>query len=86
MKKVDNLIHSLGLKYNLPDFKIKEIVESQFAFAKSKIKQMELMKLTDKEEFEELKTTFLFKKLGRLYVNERKINRIIKLNNEENGK
>jgi len=67
-EKVNQLIHSLGLKYNLRDIEIKEIIESQFKFAQEKIKELELEGLTQ-EQFEELKTTFYFKYIGKLHIN-----------------
>jgi len=67
-EKVNQLIHSLGLKYNLRDVEIREIIESQFKFAQEKIRELELTGLT-REELEEMKTTFYFKYIGKLYIN-----------------
>ena len=66
--KINKLIHRLGLKYNLRDIEIKEIIESQFKFAYEKIIALDLD--IKKEELENLKTTFYFKYLGKLFINE----------------
>lgn len=67
-EKINKLIHSLGLKYNLRDAEIKEIIESQFKFTFEKIIALNLD--IKKEELEQLKTTFYFKYLGKLFINE----------------
>lgn len=66
--KINKLIHRLGLKYNLRDIEIKEIIESQFKFTYEKIIALDLD--IKKEELENLKTTFYFKYLGKLFINE----------------
>ena len=66
--KVDKLIRKLGQKYNLPHEQIREIVFSQFEFTAEKLKEYNFGTLQDIEELEPMKTTFLFKSLGRLYI------------------
>ena len=68
--KVNKLIHKLGLKYHLRDSEIKEIVESQFRFTYDKIKSLDL-----EEDVEELKTNFIFKYLGKLYIDKKQLNK-----------
>lgn len=68
-KKIDLLIHSIGLKYNMSDQEIKEIVESPYEFTHEQIKDLDLSEVTTEEELAEKKTTFLFKALGRIYIN-----------------
>ena len=67
--KIDTLIHSIGLKYNLPDSEVREIVESQFEFTLEKMKELDLSTLETPEDLSPLKTTFLYKTLGKLYIN-----------------
>lgn len=67
--KVNNLIHSLGLKYNLKDEEIKQLVESQFEFAKIKMKELDLRHTETQEEFDKLKTNFMFRSFFKLVTN-----------------
>lgn len=73
--KVNQLIHKIGLKYNLRDIEVKEIVESQFRFTYEIIKGLNLKNLTELE-LKELKTNFIYKYLGKLYINKQTINLI----------
>ncbi len=73
--KVKQLIHKLGLKYNLRDEEIKEIVNSPYLFAAERFREMDLKKVTTEEELSSMKTNFLFKGFGRLLVSFALINR-----------
>lgn len=66
--RVYKLIHKLGLKYHLRDSEIKEIVESQFRFTSEEIKNLNL-----EEDIETLKTNFIFKYLGKLYIDKKQL-------------
>lgn len=66
--RVHKLIHKLGLKYYLRDSEIKEIVESQFRFTSEEIKNLNL-----EEDIETLKTNFIFKYLGKLYIDKKQL-------------
>ena len=68
--RVHKLIHKLGLKYHLRDSEIKEIVESQFRFTSEEIKNLNL-----EEDIETLKTNFIFKYLGKLYIDKKQLNK-----------
>ena len=65
-KKVNDLIHSIGLKNNLRDSEVREIVESQFRFTQETIRGL---KLTE-ENINDVKTNFIFKYLGKIFINE----------------
>ena len=56
-KKVNDIIHTIGLNNNLRDCEVKEMVESQFRFMYDKIKGMSLDTMTA-EEIDNLKTNF----------------------------
>lgn len=73
--KVKKLIHRLGLKYNLRDEEIKQIINSPFEFAAEKYREMDLKSITTEDELDNLKTTFLFKGFGKLFVSYALINR-----------
>lgn len=67
-QKLAALIHKIGLKYNLPDEVIKELVNSPYLFTYGKVKELDLSKVASEEELEEIKTNFYYKGLGRLHV------------------
>jgi hypothetical protein len=68
-KKVKDLIHSIGLKNNLTDEQVRNIVESQFRFTYETIKNIPIEELSN-EEVTNLKKTFYYKYLGKLYTTE----------------
>lgn len=67
-KKILDLIHSIGLKYQLSDEVIKNIVNSPYLFANNIIKQLDIREVETEEEFNKLKTNFYFKSLGKLHI------------------
>ena len=67
--KLDNLIHQLGLEYGLPDEVVRNIAESQFEFTAEKIKEFDFSSLNSSEDLKDMKTVFLFKGLGKLFIN-----------------
>jgi len=92
-KKIKKLMHSLGLKYNLPDHVVKQIVESPYEFAYEQLKKLTLDGIQSEEELNKLKTNFNFKGLGKLYVsyphikkreNQKKL--MNRINNKKNGR
>lgn len=89
-KKVKDIIHSVGLVNNLTDDEVRKIVESQFRFTYETIKNMSFENLTD-DEIEDLRKTFYYKYLGKLFTNSDVIKRqknkelILKARREENG-
>jgi len=92
--KINKIIHRLGLKYNLSDSIIKELVESPGEFTFNTFKELDLSEISTEEELGKLKTNFLYKGFGRLYISFPLINRrnkqkenIINLNkNKRNGR
>jgi hypothetical protein len=81
--KVDKLIHKLGLDYNLPDDRIREIVESQFKFTAEKIKEIDFDTLEKDEDIENIKGTFLYRTFGKLYINQVSLKNYL---NKKNGR
>lgn len=67
--KIDKLIHSLSLKYNMSENIIKDIVYSPFLFTYRTAKDIDFKSIRSEEEFKNKKTNFLFKGLGLLYAN-----------------
>ena len=66
-KKIKQLIHKIGLKYNLTDKQVEEIINSQYEFIKEKILEVDI------EDEDNLKSNFLIKYLGKLYIDVRKV-------------
>lgn len=67
--KVKSLIHKIGLKYNLQDDVIKKIVTSPYIFAREHITSLSIEENITEEEFNKLKTNFIFSHIGKLYIN-----------------
>lgn len=68
--KVDKLIHKIGLKYNLPDHIVRNIVNSQFEFSAETLRNINFEELDTDEKVEKLKNVFLYKTFGKLYINQ----------------
>jgi hypothetical protein len=67
-KKVKDLIHTLGLKYKMTDEEIRSIVESPFLFTYLRIRELDFNNVKTEEELSELKTNFLYRAFGKLYL------------------
>lgn len=78
IKRINLLIHRLGLKYKLSDKQIKEIVESPYEFAASKIKEIDLENVETVDEVTKMKTNFNFLGFGKLYFSEKLVNKKFK--------
>lgn len=64
---VKMLIHRIGLKYNLQDSIINKIVNSPYKFTKHTIVNMDTSSVTSEEDFNNLKTNFIYKYIGKVY-------------------
>lgn len=67
-KKIKDLIHTLALRHNMSDEEMKRIVESPMEFAHSKIKELDLEGVETEEDFNKLKTNFIFPSFLRLVI------------------
>jgi hypothetical protein len=76
--KIKILIHRLGLKYNLRDEVIKKIVTSPYKFTREKISSLEIDDIETEEQFNKLKTNFIYVHIGKLYTNYRIFNKLKK--------
>lgn len=70
-KDIIKLYHKVGLDTRIEDDVVREIVESQYKFAKEKINEIEFNKELTEEEYNNIKTNFTFKFLGKIYTNYR---------------
>lgn len=87
MNKVDNgklkmLIHKIGLDFNLRDDDIKKIVSSPYKFTREKISNLELEGIKNEEDFNKLKTNFIYPYIGKIYTTYRVYE---KLNKQKNN-
>jgi hypothetical protein len=67
-RKLFALYHKIGLKYNLTDSEIKELAESPYEFTKEKLDQIDLDTIETEEDFNNVKTNFIYKFLGKIYT------------------
>ena len=67
-EKVKKLMHSIGVKHKVQDSVVNKIVNSPYRFARETIVSMELNEINNEEQFNKLKTNFIFAYLGKLYT------------------
>lgn len=67
--KVKILIHKIGLKFNLRDDEVRKIVSSPYKFTRDTIFSLEIKDIETEEEFNNLKTNFIYPYIGKLYTN-----------------
>jgi len=67
--KIKALMHRVGLLTGLPDAEVENIINSQYAFIKSTIEDINFKEVKTKEELDAVKTNFVLKYLGKLYTN-----------------
>jgi hypothetical protein len=66
--KVKALIHSIGLKHNLQDDVIKKIIGSPYKFTRDKMVELSINDDMTEEEYNKLKTNFIYLYIGKLYT------------------
>jgi hypothetical protein len=66
--KIKILIHKIGLKYNLQDKVINKIINTPYQFTKETIKDLKLEKIESEEDFQKLKTNFIYLYIGKLFT------------------
>ena len=67
--KIKTLTHKIGLRYNLRDEIITKIINSPYKFTRDKISHLEMNDDITEEEYNKLKTNFIYPFLGKLYTN-----------------
>lgn len=72
-RKLEKLYHRIGLMHNLSKEEIKKIAESPYEFAKLRINELDFKEIKDEEQFNSIKTNFIFKYLGKIHTNFRTI-------------
>ena len=76
--KVKALIHRIGLNNHLQDKVINHIVNSPYKFTRQTIAALDVHDEITEEEFEKLKTNFIYRSLGKLYTSYSVLQRIRK--------
>lgn len=71
--KLKKLRHHLGLKYGLSDDKIEEITNSPYEFTANKIRELDLSSIKTEEEFNKLKTNFIYTSFFKLIIDYKSI-------------
>lgn len=61
------LIHRVGLKHHLVDSIVTKVVNSPYKFTRETIAALDIDSVESKEDFDNLKTNFLYKYIGKLY-------------------
>lgn len=74
-KKIADIIHSVGLKNNLRDIEVLDIINSQYKFIHEVIINTPFEGLSD-EEIDNIKTSFILKYIGKIYTDKDIIRRI----------
>jgi hypothetical protein len=74
MSKIENsklkmLIHKLGLEFNLRDDDIRKIVSSPYKFTRETISNLDLDGINNEDDFNKLKTNFIYPYIGKIYTN-----------------
>jgi hypothetical protein len=87
--KINKLIHSIALKYNMSDDDMKNLLHSPYEFTKEKVKELKLNEITTKEELDNTKTNFIYRSFFKIIVEWKTINGKLKMKdniNKENYK
>lgn len=77
--KIKMIIHSIGLKYNLQDQIVSKIVNSPYKFTRKTISELDLKDIETEEEFNKLKTNFIYRYIGKLHISYAKYKQRTKL-------
>jgi hypothetical protein len=80
--KVKLLIHKIGLDYKLQDEVIKKIVNSPYKFTRETIANLDIDPEITEEEFNKLKTNFIYLYIGKLYTSYDIYKKLKNLNNK----
>lgn len=74
-RKLNNILHSVGLVNNLTDKQVAEIFDSQFEFIYQTIRNQNIEHATP-DELGDMKLSFLLRHIGKIYTDEDIIQKI----------
>lgn len=66
-RKLRSVIHNIIKEHKINDEQFNEIVNSPYAFTKDTIEKLDLKEINE-EEFNKLKTNFIYKFIGKVYT------------------
>ena len=66
--KINKLIHRIGLEFQLRDEEVRKIVNSPYKFTREKITNLSLDGIETEEDFNKIKTNFIYVYIGKLYT------------------
>jgi hypothetical protein len=66
--KINKLIHRIGLEFQLQDDVIRKIVNSPYKFTRETIHDLPLVGIETEEDFNKIKTNFIYVHIGKLYT------------------
>lgn len=66
--RIRKLIHSIGLEFNLQDDVVRKIVQSPYKFTRETIANLSIDGIESEEDFNKLKTNFIYTYIGKLYT------------------
>lgn len=72
-------IKEVARKYNLPESVVEEMFNSQFKFYRETVQDLPLKTIATEEEFDELKTTFYFKYIGKFFTTWNRVEKMKKI-------
>lgn len=79
-------IKEVARKHNLPESVVEEIFNSQYKFYKNTMNSLPIKTIETEEEFNELKTIFYFKYIGKFFINWNKVKKIKEIIKNKNIK
>lgn len=77
-KKVNALIHRLGLKYKLSDNLIREIVESPYKLMSETMGEFDIRELESEEDIDNIQSNFNLLAFCKIYIDKKLVRRKIK--------
>lgn len=80
-KKIKAIYHKVGLDNRLPDKVVQQIIESQYEFIKERITEINFNSINDEKEFNQTKSNFILKYLGKLHTNYATLKKVKKQSN-----
>jgi len=69
-------IKEVARKHNLPESVVEEMFNSQYKFYKETMNKLPIKEIETEKEFNELKTTFYFKYIGKFFINWNRVKKI----------
>lgn len=76
-------IKEISRKYNIPESVAEDIFNSQFKFYRETVSNLPLKTIETEEEFNQLKTTFYFKYIGKFFTTWGKLKKMKEFNNNK---